>query len=59
MNLYQVSLYGGFISLVMYLAGVHSSIHGASTNHSRGQVHTVDARVGADGLSYHLDLSLP
>lgn len=42
-----------------HLAGVHSSSHDAGADHPRSQVPAVDAGVGADGLSYDLDLSLP
>lgn len=43
-----------------HLAGVHSPCSkDACADHPRSQVHAVDTGVGAGGLRYDLDLSLP
>lgn len=54
-NYCRMSVSGGCVDL----AGVHSSSHDAGADHPRSQVPAVDAGVGADGLSYDFDLSLP
>lgn len=47
--------------LCAHLAGVHSSSSSkdAGTDHPRSQVYAIDTGMGAGGLRYDLDLSLP
>lgn len=46
-------------SVLCHLAGVHSTIHAASTNHMRSDEVAINTEARADGLSYYVHLSLP